>query len=84
MIDASVISVGSSSGASRNIKSHEMIEVPAGSASVSNGDLFLSQISENNYVSGGSLSKTTYFKCDYTIPYHAIVGIKIATEVAAP
>ncbi len=55
-----------------------MIKVDPGSASAINGDLVLFGISESYYWRSGAFnSGTNIYSCDYVIPYHAIVGLKI-------
>ena len=58
-----------------------MINVAPGSATVSDGDLLLSSISESYSFHSGLSTYTSNYVCDYVIPYHAIVGIKIVKSL---
>jgi hypothetical protein len=53
-----------------------MIGVAPGSASVADGDLLISA-SETYTNWTGSRHISSVYACDYVVPYHAIVGIKI-------
>ncbi len=60
-----------------------MINVAPGSATVSDGDLVLSGLSETySHSYTGYHSSTDIYSCDYVIPYHAIVGIKLVKQTS--
>ena len=62
---------------SNSVSGESMIAVSPGSATVTDGELVLSSLSESYSYRSGSHSITNKYVCDYMIPYHAIVGIKL-------
>ncbi len=78
-----VVSGSVRSTGSNGVAGDCMINVAPGSAIVSDGELVLSGLSETYYNSySGYHSSTTVYACDYVVPYHSIVGIKLVKQTS--
>ena len=55
-----------------------MIRISPGSAKVIDGDLVINVTESTSYH-----SNVTKYSCEYTIPYHAIAGIKIYESLSS-
>lgn len=61
-----------------SITSESMIRISPGSAKVIDGDLVINVTESTSYH-----SNVTKYSCEYTIPYHAIAGIKIYESLSS-
>ncbi len=61
-----------------SITSESMIRISPGSAKVIDGDLVINVTESTSYH-----SNVTKYSCEYTIPYHAITGIKIYESLSS-